>query len=488
MHGGVVGPRSAGPAFIAAVLSCTVLVVMFFVPAVAGAPVARVAASGVVSGTLAGPLPKTGSGEALVSVVSLSDFRVVAARTLGRTGTFSLSVPAGTYALVATVVSFHGAIVSRAVAVSVRSGQRRTKLRLSVKKPKKKKTRKKRPGARAAYVQQSGKATTGVAYTVENFTGATGDLSVLNRGLTDMLAADLAGSGKAGCPSAEVANSSDRKLLQAELDLSNSPAVDPSTKLKRDFIVPDITVRGTLQAAADQKSVGYVITLEDSRTGEVFDTLNGSLSAASFSGGESSLAKTLGGHLCHGPPPGPEPGPQPTPTRPAPTTPTNATKPPVPTSFTVDMNVTAGYAQVGDLSVSGTVQGTINVPWTLVGFWSATGQVAFSNISLTSNVIGCSFGNPASITPDWPVHIQADEDDHGVVTGYTVLAWVPNVELTGDESCGGDPPLTERLLGLDASTPALFHLPVSGSGSVDITSGDPSFFTIAGTVTVTPHY
>jgi hypothetical protein len=150
------------------------------------------------------------------------------------------------------------------------------------------------PVARAAYTQESGAITPGrIAFSVENFTGATGDLSVMNRGLPALLQTDLVTTP---CRSTEVANSTDRESIEQEIDFQKSKYVDPATRVTRNFIEPDIVVRGRLQTSGGK--LGYSLSLVDRRTGKVLETLTGTLAKSDLFDAEARLAKKLAKRLC----------------------------------------------------------------------------------------------------------------------------------------------------------------------------------------------
>lgn len=258
-----------------------------------GAPAAEGAKLATLSGSVPGSLPTVARGETDLLVFSLADQRLIAARTLPRTGKFSLRLPAGGYAVRTSIIDRRASAPSTGLlAVSLRAGQRRTKVALKVRR------RPLRRKASAAYVQESGKTGAGTAVTIEPFTGATGDLAVLNRGLSDMLTVDVVQQTER-CKGKVLANSRDRKSLQDELDLQESPAFDPATRVKRDWIQPDVTVTGTLTNSGGGLAV--TLTLTDTRSGESLGTISGKLSGSDWVADAEKIAKELSRRICRQP-------------------------------------------------------------------------------------------------------------------------------------------------------------------------------------------
>ncbi len=280
--GSVPGSRPLLPALVLAALALA-------------APPAQGARLATLAGTVPGSLPTRAQGETDIVVLSLSDGRVAAARTLTRSGRFSLRLPAGGYAVRTSIIDRRARTPSTAaLAVSLRAGQRRTKVALKVRRrPVRRST-----SGRAAFVQESGKTSQGTAVSIEPFTGATGEWSVLNRGLADMLITDVAQQIER-CKGVVAANSRDRELLKDELDLQQSPAFDPSTRVKRDWVQSDVVVTGTLSNRGD--GVDVTLTLTDARSGESLGTISGRVSGSDWPADEERLAKSLSKKLCRQP-------------------------------------------------------------------------------------------------------------------------------------------------------------------------------------------
>src|SRR5690242_8722135 len=94
---------------------------------------AGTATAGTVSGKLDGGTPS--GGAAVVRAIDLGSGRVGGAQRVGRSGAFSLQLPAGAYTLAATVVDRRAGTTSAALSapVSLRNGQQR-RLRVKARK------------------------------------------------------------------------------------------------------------------------------------------------------------------------------------------------------------------------------------------------------------------------------------------------------------------------------------------------------------------
>lgn len=259
-----------------------------------GAP-AALAAGPSVSGSVTGALPSASRALTEIRAFELGGARLAAAGQVSATGAFHLALPPGAYVLEMSVAPRRGragAAVIRSVPVSIARGQRRRGLRIP--KPTATSAATGAPDAQAAYSQESGAITPGrIAFSVENFAGATGEQSVLNHGLTWMLESDL---GNTPCRTTEVANSADRVVVEHELKLQKSKYFDPATRVKRNFVIPDIVVRGRLQTRG--ANLSYTLTLVDSRTGAALETLSGTVPVGDFFAEEQRLATQLAKRIC----------------------------------------------------------------------------------------------------------------------------------------------------------------------------------------------
>ena len=253
---------------------------------------AHAAPGGVLSGTV-GAVPKGSQAE--VRAIDLSTGAVVGTRTPGRSGAFTLRLPAGGYLLASAIVAQRGrsAPAETALPVSVTAGQRRAGLPLRPRRAKR--TKRRRATGRVAFTQQDGSVGVGqLAIGVPTFTGATGDFAGMNKGLTEMLITDLVASD--ACP-LTVIELERRAAVIAEQQLSRSPYFDPSTAVRPGkLIAGDAYVVGKL--SNDGSNLGYDIAIVETRTGRVLDRVKGTMEGARLFDAEEVLAKDLAGRLC----------------------------------------------------------------------------------------------------------------------------------------------------------------------------------------------
>lgn len=255
--------------------------------------VATAATNGSVAGTT--KLPK--GAEASVVATSLVDGSLVSATPVSAKGAFKVSLPAGAYVLATTVVPKPGggAVATNRLPVSLKKGQKRTKIKVTTKKVKPKKGTAK--GTRA-YAQERGQVTPGVtAVQIEEFTGGTGEWEYMGKGLAALLTTDLVNDTQ--CKRAVVANSADREKLKDELKLQESKYVDPKTRVQRNWIIPDLRVNGTLTSSGNTATV--TVTITDARTGAVVDGIQKTMTTDQAFEQEGELAKALGERLCKRP-------------------------------------------------------------------------------------------------------------------------------------------------------------------------------------------
>lgn len=286
------------PTLVAAATAATL-----FLPAVAAA-----ATTGSVAGALGAKPPK--GAEATVVATSLLDGSVVSASPITPKGSFKVTLPAGPYALSTSVVPKPGggAVTTGVVPVSLKKGQKRTKLKVTTKKLKlrKGKTSSDAHAGRAvgtrAYVQELGQVTPGVtAFGIEEFTGGTGDWSHFTRGLSYLMTTDLIGATP--CKTAVIATGRDREAALGEFALQKKYRrfFDPKTLTKRNFILPDLMVGGTAVTAADGRSTAVTVTIRDARTGQVVDTVSGTLTEDRVFDDAEQLSKAVGERVCRRP-------------------------------------------------------------------------------------------------------------------------------------------------------------------------------------------
>ena len=137
---------------------------------------------------------------------------------------------------------------------------------------------------------------------VPYFTGLTDADGVhFQKGLADFITSDLVsladgslpGGGRCGYKVREITRLAE---VQREIDLSQSRYADPTTRITRNFLVPDVEIRGTLTQVDDRYD--YVTRLVDARTGEDLDTIEGSISLEDWGAGADALARDLSKAIC----------------------------------------------------------------------------------------------------------------------------------------------------------------------------------------------
>lgn len=250
------------------------------------------AAGPTVTGSVTGRLPPATRALTAIRAIELGGAQVAATEHVGAKGVFRLALAPGAYVLDVSVTPRRGraGAVRRAVPVSIAPGQRRRALRIATPT-----ARSAAVGARAASTQESGAINPGrIAFLVEEFAGATGVFSGMDRGLTEMLGVDP--SSNPPCRTAQVAGARDRTLVLRELKLQKSKYFDPSTRVKRNFILPDILIRGRLRSHGD--ALAYTVTLVDARTRVALETLSGTMPSATFFDAEQRLAAQLPRRIC----------------------------------------------------------------------------------------------------------------------------------------------------------------------------------------------
>lgn len=423
---------------------------------------------GTLSGTVTG-VPNAGPRVVGVSAISLSTGRIVASVKAASSGAFSVALPPGGYAIAIAVAPLRGSAGSASTgltAVSLRAGQHRRNVRLGArgKNRRRRRTRSGHAGSRkavAAMRQESGATLPGVAFNVEPFSGATGDLAVLNNGLADMLITDLVGQPPP-CPSAEVANAHDRALIEQELELAKGPLFDPASVVHRNFIVPEVTVTGTLTNGPGDQSVEYRVEIRDASTGAVFETIEGSIAIGSLledGGAMGELVSEIGRATCHRP-----------------------------RAYEVQIDV-QGTASVAAYTATGTMLASILATSDAKGreppsTWEGSGELEWSDLTFTSKIPQCTWSpQPAS----WPwsaklavaepetLHVEWTSEGSTMAPGEAECAEVPPQ--------GGQP--GPALIGIE---PLSLTLPLTGgaqplSGGLAAAGGG---WSETGTITVVP--
>lgn len=260
----------------------------------AGASLAA-AATPTVVGKVGGKLPPSSRAATEIRAFEAGQARLVARAKVARNGTFRLALPPGGYVLATSITPERGrsrAAVRRLIPLTLAAGQRRRRVKIA--KPTAKSSAAASPSGQVAYMQESGAINPGkIAFSVEHFTGATGELGVMNKGLAELLQVDLF---RTPCRTSSVGNSSDRVLIARELEFEMSEYVDPATRVTRNFIDPDIVVHGRLKSRGGD--LGYALTLVDRRTGAILETVAGTLDGRDLFAAEERLARRLAKRLC----------------------------------------------------------------------------------------------------------------------------------------------------------------------------------------------
>lgn len=222
----------------------------------AGAGLAAPAGASTISGSLGGgKLPAKGKGVASVRAVSPKTGVIVADDRLG-SKRFALKLPAGAYLLFAATSPFRGhAGVDRLASrlVKVRKGSKR-RLSLSLRKLR----RRARPAAGPHFVTVKYPAVW-----VQHFAvSGPPELSVLRKGLADMLITDLLPI-KAACDGAIV----EREHLADLLAEQNLPGVDPASRVPSGHLIGhNRTVTGKLTVLGTTATLTATVT--NTKTGK----------------------------------------------------------------------------------------------------------------------------------------------------------------------------------------------------------------------------
>jgi hypothetical protein len=411
-----------------------------------GAPAAAAAATpnGTFAGTLGVKIPK--GAHATVRAVNVTSGVVAAAKDVGRAGTFSLSLPAGPYVVRGVVVPRRGRVVGQAIAVSLKPGQRRKQAKLNARR---RRTTKKR--ARAAYVTERGDLSLGtVAVGIHPFTTtATGDLGMFASGFHDLLTTDvinLVDKCKGHVKIREVARID--QVLR-EFELGESPYADKSTFPKRNLILIDVAVRGTISASGQVR-----ITLSNDRTGAALGSVSGNLGSDPFAA-EARLADQVVDQLCK-----------------------------LAETYEVTLDVT-GAGRFATHNAAGRIHAVVLARQSGAEF-TGSGPLQWQNATFASKS-ECAYVDPIVPAITWSVKLVQQGD--GLQLSWTRAG---NDGTSASVDCPGDPdppPIPGQVgVALLNTGPVSFSLGVEGgtqaiSGVVD-DSGDGFFNT--GTITVRP--
>lgn len=351
------------------------IVFLTVVLALAAPAAADAAKPGVFAGSLGVKVPR--GAEAEVRAVDRANGTVVAARAIGRTGRFSLTLPAGSYSVIATMVPRRGTPVQVVSGVTLKAGQKRTKANL------KKGRRKKKKRARAAYVQERGQVTPGnIAVEIPDVTGdLTGDFSAVRRGLNDLVVADIVGDElKPDCDIA-VLEVDRRADILKELEFQQSEYVDPSTRVQRNFILGDVEITGRA-TQIDANTIEVTYGMRDKRTGQDLGSVKGRAGGDRFFEDLEDLSKKLGDELCK-----------------------------LSDTYEVTLNA-QGRGNFATHSATGTMQATLKARRAnrKAKTWTRTGPIAWANPAFSSKT-NCAYISPVIPTVQWTVTLEVAGDN-----------------------------------------------------------------------------
>jgi hypothetical protein len=409
---------------------------------------------GTFAGSLGVKVPK--GAQADVRAINGSTGAVAAVRTVGRAGTFSLSLPPGAYLVVGTVMSKQRKLVQKRIAVSLEAGQKRKRASLTAPKRRRKPSRR----AQAAFVQELGNVTPGrVAVEILDVTGSTGDRDwdTASGGINDMMMTDVfQASGDCGTALIEVDRRADM-LKEFEL----SPYMDPASRVTRNFILGEVQLRGTI-AAAPGGDAKVHIAIVDKATGKTLGDRETTLARSDWIGSLETLSKQLADDLC---------------------------KLSDVYAVTLDLN---GEGRFATHSGTGTINTTLRARRNERGkkVWTATGPMQWGNVAFASHT-GCAMIDYVIPAINWSVTITDAGD------GELEVTWRPDGSngTTASVDCPPsgddyDPPPVPGQPGatLINTGPGTFLVPYAGGKQVVsgvVEDGGYGFFN-AGSILVEP--
>jgi hypothetical protein len=412
---------------------------------------------GTFAGSLGIKVPK--GAQADIRAVNRATGTVAAARPVGRTGRFTLSLAPATYLVVGTVVTPRGKLVQKQIGVSLKSGQKRKRTSLTARRRKRKRGR-----ARPAFVQERGNVTPGrIAVEIPDVTGATGDRDwdTFKRGINDVMIVDVM-NARDDCGTTIIEVDRRAELIKL-LEFEQSPYVDPSTRVTRNFILGDVELRGSISGAAGGKAK-VAMTIHDKRTGKRLGGRDATLEGARWPDQIEALAKQLADDLCK-----------------------------LSDVFEVTLDVD-GEGRFATHSGTGAIHATLRARRTEPGrkVWRATGPLQWSGVTFATKIGECPLIDYVIPTINWSVTILDAGD------GELQVAWTRdgNEGTTASVDCrpgapgDPDPPPIPGMPGVALLTtgPEAFNVPYAGgvqaiSGTVS--DGGDGFFN-SGVLTVTP--
>ncbi|MDQ8046516.1 MAG: hypothetical protein AAGC46_17505 [Solirubrobacteraceae bacterium] len=437
--------------------------------AVAASPAA---AAGTGPGTFAGTLGITVPKGANVDVRAIDRASGVVAGTArgSKTGAFSLSLPAGSYQVVGTVVKAakgksKGSVQTVSAGVTLAAGQRRKKVDVKTAKTAKAKKKTKKKAAKKAqreYAQELGQVTPGsVAVAIPDFSGGGSDPSV--KGWNELMMIDAMHASEA-CPDSATGSDvvyveTDRRAdIEQELAFQQSQYVDPSTRITRNFIVPDVTVVGTVtELPGGDRSL--TVDIRD-QNGQSLGSSTSTVHESSAFDDLESAATKLGQDLCT-----------------------------LGTTYEVDLDAT-GSGNLSTHTGTGTLHAQLIARRTGQGTWAGSGQLQWSVTGYGSLLPNAVALNPVAAVSPWHAALALQPD------GQLLVSWgldgsdlaTLSLDVIPDPGDTYDPPPIPGLafLSLIGAGPPQSTVP-AGGGGFPISGGvltNGKGFSSNGTVTV----
>jgi hypothetical protein len=407
---------------------------------------------GIFAGSLGVKVPR--GAEADIRAVSRATGILAASRPVPRSGRFSLKLAPGQYLVVGTVVTRQGKLVQKRIGVSLKSGQKRKRTSL---KARKRKRRGARP--RAAFVQERGNITPGrIAVEIPDVKGSVGDpdWDAFKPGINDFMMTEVFNArDDCGTTLIEVDRRAD---LIKELEFQQSPYVDPSTRVTRNFIIGDVEIRGSIaRLPGDRARVEMVIV--DKTSGKSLAARDIVLERENWPDRLETLSKRLADDLCK-----------------------------LSDVYEVTLDVT-GEGRFATHSSTGVIHQTLrarrNEPGRKV--WRGSGPLQWTGVTFTSKS-DCSYVDYVVPAIGWSVTIL-DAGDNQLQVSWTRDG---NEGTTASVDCPGDPdppPIPGQPgVALLTTGPESFYVPYGGGTqtvSGIVSDGGDGFFN-TGSITVTP--
>lgn len=413
---------------------------------------------GTFAGTLGVSVPKGGAGA--VRAIDRATRTVRATKHVGRSGRFSLTLPPGGYLVVGTVARPDGRLVQKRVAVSLKAGQKRKGAKLTARR-----TRKRKAGrhATAAFVQERGNVTPGrVAVEIPDVTGTVSDpeLAAMRPGINDFLTTDVANTGGAACGLA-VLEIDRRADIVRELELQQSPYFDPATRTRRNFIVADVEVRGTIREVAGGRAT-VTLTMVDKRSGKQLGSRSVTFGDDVFDRLEE-LGRGIADDLCK-----------------------------LSDVYEVTLDV-HGDGRFATHDGSGTIHTVLQARRSAGGeVWRATGPLQWTNLVFTSKTQDCPMTDPVAPLISWSVTIHVAGENQLQVTwtrdGNDAATASIDCYPTGPDEPDPPPVAGQPGPALLNTAPESFVVPFTGGTQPltgEVSDGGDGFFN-TGTMKITP--